>query len=123
MISLLALYWAFAYDLERHNFTKLISLYAALFFLSFKLIQFLKFNFKTLLLLGILVRLIFIVALPNLSQDYFRFLWDGRLTAQGLNPYLFTPDQWMQSGTLPIEQANELLIGMGSLSARHYSNY
>ncbi|WP_028376516.1 mannosyltransferase [Leeuwenhoekiella sp. MAR_2009_132] len=123
MLSLLALYWTFAYDLERHNFTKLISLYAALFFLSFKLIQFLKFNFKTLLLLGILVRLIFIVALPNLSQDYFRFLWDGRLTAQGLNPYLFTPDQWMQSGTFPIEQANELLKGMGSLSARHYSNY
>ena len=121
--GILLMYWEFAYNLQRHDFIKLILLYAALFFLSFKLIQQLKVNFKTLVVIGIVLRLLFIIALPNLSQDYYRFLWDGRLIAQGLNPYLHTPDQWVALGSLPIAQSEELLEGMGALSARHYSNY
>ena len=122
-VTLLEFYAAFAYDLERHDFTRLISLYAGAFFLSYKLIQLLKFNFKILLFLGIAVRLVFLIALPNLSQDYFRFLWDGRLLAEGLNPYLNTPDQWNALGQPPITQAQELLDGMGALSREHFSNY
>lgn len=122
-VTLLGFYAAFAYDLERHDFTRLISLYAGAFFLSYKLIQLFKFNFKILLLLGVAARLVFLIALPNLSQDYFRFLWDGRLLAEGLNPYLNTPDQWQALGQLPIAQAQELLDGMGALSRKHFSNY
>ena len=122
-VTLLEFYAAFAYDLERHDFTRLISLYAGAFFLSYKLIQLLKFNFKILLFLGIAVRLVFLIALPNLSQDYFRFLWDGRLLAEGLNPYLNTPDQWNALGQPPIAQAQQLLDGMGALSREHFSNY
>ena len=122
-VTLLGFYAAFAYDLERHDFTRLISLYAGAFFLSYKLIPLLKFNFKILLFLGIVARLVFLMAIPNLSQDYFRFLWDGRLLAEGLNPYLNTPDQWQALGQLPITQAQELLDGMGALSRKHFSNY
>ena len=122
-LSILVLYWSFAYDLERYDFIKLISLYAALFFLSFKLIQLLRFNFKILLVLGVLFRLVFLLAEPNLSQDYFRFLWDGRLLANGLNPYLYTPNEWIAIGNIPFKQSQELLKGMGSLSAGNYSNY
>ena len=122
-VTLLGFYAAFAYDLERHDFTRLISLYAGAFFLSYKLIQLFKINFKILLLLGVAARLVFLIALPNLSQDYFRFLWDGRLLAEGLNPYLNTPDQWQALGQLPIAQAQELLDGMGALSRKHFSNY
>lgn len=122
-VTLLGFYAAFAYDLERHDFTRLISLFAGAFFLSYKLIPLLKFNFKILLLLGIAARLVFLIALPNLSQDYFRFLWDGRLLAEGLNPYLNTPDQWKALGQLPIAQAQQLLDGMGALSREHFSNY
>jgi len=122
-VTLLGFYAAFAYDLERHDFTRFISLYAGAFFLSYKLIPLLKFNFKILLFLGIAVRLVFLMAMPNLSQDYFRFLWDGRLLAEGLNPYLNTPDQWQALGQLPIAKAQELLDGMGALSRKHFSNY
>ena len=122
-VTLLGFYAAFAYDLERHDFTRLISLYAGAFFLSYKLIPLLKFNFKILLFLGIAARLVFLIAMPNLSQDYFRFLWDGRLLAEGLNPYLNTPDQWKALGQLPIAQVQELLDGMGALSREHFSNY
>ena len=122
-VTLLGFYAAFAYDLERYDFIRLISLYVGAFFLSFKLIQSFKVNVKILLILGIAARLVFLIALPNLSQDYFRFLWDGRLLAEGLNPYLNTPNQWVALGEIPIAQAQDLLNGMGALSRQHYSNY
>ncbi len=122
-LSILVLYAAFAYDLQRSDFPKLITLYAALFFLSFKLISLLKTEFSYLALIAIAVRLVFLIAIPNLSQDFYRFLWDGRLVTEGLNPYLMTPNQWAQSAALPVAQAQQLLEGMGALSRQHYSNY
>ena len=122
-ISILVMYWAFAYDLQRYDFIKLITLYGALFFLSLKLIQLLKTDFKLLVGIGILTRLVFFIAEPNLSQDFYRFLWDGRLLAQGFSPYLLSPDQWVAQGNIPVSQSSELLEGMGSLSRAHYSNY
>ena len=113
-LTVLVRYAAFAYDLERSDFVRLITLFAGSFYLSFKLIQRLRFNFKTLVILGVLARLIFIIALPNLSQDYYRFLWDGRLLAKGLSPYLLTPNQWVTSGEIPINQSQVLLDGSSS---------
>lgn len=116
-------YFAFAFYLERSDSIRLFTLFAALFFFCIKLIQFEKWNFKFLLVAGILFRLVFLFAVPNLSQDYFRFLWDGQLILQGVNPYLFTPDQIMAKGEVILQNAGTLHEGMGSLSARHYSNY
>ncbi len=116
-------YVAFAFFLERPDFIRLLTLFAVLFFFCIKLIQFEKWNFKFLLVAGILFRLVFLFAVPNLSQDYFRFLWDGQLILQGVNPYLFTPDQIMANGEVILQHAGALHEGMGGLSARHYSNY
>lgn len=84
-------------------------------------------NFWFLAILGIAFRLVFIIAIPNLSQDFYRFLWDGRLVAQGFSPYLFTPDMYFKeiqtSLGIIIPQANELYQGMGALNAGHFSNY
>ncbi|WP_323053833.1 glycosyltransferase 87 family protein [Galbibacter sp. EGI 63066] len=82
-----------------------------------------KGNFKFLLLTGILFRLVFIVAAPNLSQDFYRFIWDGRMILEGINPYEFTPQQLFNSEMIPMENYKALLDGMGSLSAGNYSNY
>ena len=119
----LAFYSTFAYHLERTDFVKLLTLFAALFFLCFKLIQFEKWNFKFLLSIGILFRLIFLIAEPNLSQDFYRFIWDGGLVKDFINPYLNLPDTLIEQSNLVIANAQELYVGMGSLSARHYSNY
>lgn len=124
MLSVLIMYAAFAYDLVRSDFVKLLSLYAALFFLSFKVIQLQKLNWKLLLGFGIVCRLVFLFAIPNLSQDFYRFIWDGRLIAEGINPYLSTPQEWMQSGNFGVvAQARQLVEGMQSLNASHYTNY
>jgi len=60
---------------------------------------------------------------PNLSQDFYRFIWDGELVLSGINPYLQTPDAIMANGEILLSNAQELHNGMGSLSARHFSNY
>jgi hypothetical protein len=112
----------FAHDLERTDFIKLITLNIGLFFLSFKLVQLEKWNFKLLFLAGLCFRFVFFPAIPNLSQDFYRFIWDGELILQGIDPYLFTPDNLIQKGAA-IPNAEELHKGMGALSARHYSNY
>ena len=124
MLGVVIMYAAFAYDLVRSDFVKLLSLYAALFFLSFKVIQQQKLNWKLLLGFGIVCRLVFLFAIPNLSQDFFRFIWDGRLIAEEINPYLSTPQEWMQSGNFEVvAQSRQLVEGMQNLNASHFTNY
>lgn len=116
-------YISFAYDLQRTDYTKLILLYAALFFLCYKLIQFAKHDFKFLVGIAILFRLLFLFSIPNLSQDFYRFIWDGRMILEGFNPYLYTVDSFINNAQFPVNQAIELHSGMGALSAGHYTNY
>lgn len=116
-------YYTFAYHLQRTDFVKLLTLFVALFFFCFKLIQFEKLNFRFLLGLGIIFRLVFLFTEPNLSQDFYRFIWDGHLVANEDNPYLHTPDDLIKNMVSIIPNADVLYEGMGSLSARHYSNY
>ncbi|MEG9327874.1 mannosyltransferase [Salinimicrobium catena] len=116
-----AFYAAFAYDLQRTDLLKLISLYGALFFLSWKIFQLEKQNFRILLGVAIIFRLIFLFAIPNLSQDFYRFIWDGKLLLEGINPYLFTPNELIIDP--PIAGAQALFNGMGDLSAGNPTNY
>ena len=123
VLSGMLFYFSFAYDLARTDYTKLITLYVGLFFISYKIVQINKSNFKFLVAIAILFRLIFLLAIPNLSQDFYRFIWDGRMILEGLNPYLYTPESFLSIGEFPVEQAQELYTGMGSLNASHYTNY
>jgi len=116
-------YASFAYDLDRTDFIKLAMLYGALFFLSYKLVQICRDNFRFLVYLSVAFRLVFIFSIPNLSQDFYRFVWDGRMLLNGLNPYLFTPQSLIEMGQLPFVQAQELYDGMGMLNASHFTNY
>ncbi len=124
-LALLSLifYYTFAYHLIRTDFIKLLTLFAALFFICLRIIQFEKWNLKFLLVIGILFRLVFLMAEPNLSQDFYRFIWDGHLVANFINPYLQVPDLLIQQKDLIIPNARELYNGMGELSGKHYSNY
>ena len=61
-----------------------------------------KKDFSFYLILGIICRAILVVFLPNLSDDIYRFYWDGHLLLEGIKPYAYTPTELMQSGDLPI---------------------
>ncbi|MCW5518644.1 DUF2029 domain-containing protein [Aureitalea sp. L0-47] len=117
------LYWAFGYELERHDFGKLISLYVGLFFLTYAIIRMHGWNFWLLAGIGVALRLLFLPAIPNLSQDFYRFIWDGQLVSQGVNPYLFTPDMYLASSEVIVQNAAELKAGMTDLNASNFSNY
>ncbi len=125
LLSLLCglLYYLFGYHLARSEFTKLFLLYAALFFLCYKLIQFEKWNFRLLLFLGVVFRLVLFFSIPNLSQDFYRYLWDGTLVVMGESPYLYSPDKLLDMSGTVMPMREYLLGGMGPLSASHYSNY
>lgn len=119
------LYWVFGYDLPRSDFIKLITLYGALFVFVYLLIKLCGWNFWLLAGFGIVFRCLFLPAIPNLSQDFYRFIWDGQLMASFVNPYLFTPLELQGSGIYSelLRNPDQLIEGMGSLNASHYSNY
>lgn len=123
VVASLILYWCFAYLLIRTEYAKLLGLYVVLFILFYNLIKNLKNNTKALSYIAFVSRAIFIIAIPNLSQDFYRFIWDGRVLFEGINPYLFTVESFISQNKLPVHNALQLREGMGSLNASHFSNY
>jgi len=116
-------YLMFAYNLVRADYIKLISLYTALFILFYKLVRTNKENFKLLVGLAVLFRLLFLLSTPNLSQDFYRFIWDGRMILEGYNPYLYSPESFILNDRFPVFQAQQLYDGMGILNGSHLTNY
>ncbi len=116
-------YFSFAYNLERTDYIKLLSLYSGLFVLFYQLLKFGKNDLTFLTWLAFIFRAVFILAIPNLSQDFYRFIWDGRMILEGFNPYLYTPESFISKNEFPISQAQELYNGMGALNGSHFTNY
>ncbi len=40
---------------------------------------------------AVILRLIFLPGMPSLSDDYHRYVWDGRVQTAGINPYKYRP--------------------------------
>ncbi|MCP9764560.1 glycosyltransferase 87 family protein [Lacihabitans soyangensis] len=110
------LYYYFGYLLQRSDFGILLGLYSG-FFLGYFFIIFSDFKYK--FLLGLVFRLVLVCQIPNLSQDFYRFIWDGRLIINGLNPYSFLPVDIVNS----VFEGDFLIGKMGDLSAHNHSNY
>ena len=64
--------------------------------------------------LAILLRLILVFALPNLSNDVYRFIWDGRLLVQGHNPFDHLPVYYLENGNAVEGITRELFEAYGS---------
>ena len=100
---------------ERSQSIELILTYFAAFFSYFWLSKFEFDRFTSLFILGITVRLSLFFSLPDLSDDFYRFLWDGTLINNGINPYLSKPSDLLP-GT--IEGLNQKLYE--GLNSKHY---
>ena len=92
VLSLSALLWV--YDLAlRPGFGFSILVIAAL---SFALVLWRLGNAcvpSSVVLAGaVLLRLLALPLVPSLSNDIYRYLWDGKVTLAGFNPYLLAPD-------------------------------
>jgi len=105
-------------QVERFEVLTLIGLFTFLFVIYMGLLK-LKVTHLGWILIGLSFRLAFIDYTPLLSQDYFRFIWDGKLLSQGINPYLYLPDELIEM----FSTWECLYSGMGPMSAGHYTNY
>jgi alpha-1,6-mannosyltransferase len=45
-----------------------------------------------ILSVAVAMRIVVVLAPPYLSSDIYRYIWDGRVTAAGLNPYAYIPN-------------------------------
>ena len=97
---LIAVYILLLYFIPRSNF---FGTYAAFIFLFAAYFYIVKkesiFSFEFCIALAILLRLIAVFSLPALSDDYFRFIWDGKMMLQHVNPFSFTPKEYLLTHT------------------------
>ena len=118
----LFVYIMIAFRIERQQHMALGLCILALFVAYFSLLR-LKLTYKSMLIAGLVFRLVFLCYQPAFSEDFFRFIWDGRLLLKGISPYLFTPNQIISSKRIFFVEINALYQGMGPLSQRNFSNY
>ncbi len=58
-------------------------------------------HLRYLLVAAFLLRCLLLPAVPNLSEDVYRFIWDGRLWVQGINPFAYLPSDVIQHQLVP----------------------
>lgn len=117
-------YFVLAYQTERTNSVLLFSQVVLLFILYFYVIyqkNISDVHLKILVIASIFFRLIFFFSVPQLSDDYFRFIWDGRLINEGINPFLYLPCEVHEQSLLIGATNNELFTNMNS--PNYYSIY
>lgn len=87
------------YQIERSDFYTLIVLYGIFFFIYIGIFNFYvsRRSVYFFLIIGVLLRFLLIFSLPNLSDDIYRFIWDGRLLVAGLNPFDYLPSHYIEN--------------------------
>ncbi len=92
LLSLL-LYGLLAFSVQRTQFDLLLAGWTLLWLLF----GYLYYRANTLVIIkfllfaGLSFRFALLFALPNLSDDFYRFIWDGRLWCAGTNAFFYTP--------------------------------
>ena len=88
------------YSFARYQTIALLSVYTlafAAYWGIYRLSKNIQF-FWWLMGLAVLLRLALLPAVPNLSDDVYRFIWDGRLLLQGIDPFAYLPVEIMELG-------------------------
>lgn len=124
-IVLSVMLYLIGYETPRENFIQFIGLYMVSFAVFYTLwLNKQQWKFKHFLILAIVLRLVLLLAAPELSNDFYRFIWDGELITRGVNPYAHKPDELISQGPFYNDQYMRMLYhGMGELSQGHYSCY
>lgn len=124
MLLCFLIYWI-GYCTPRTNFHLFIGAYflsVALFYFLWRNAQ--RWHFNHFLAIAIAMRLLLLWAVPELSDDFYRFIWDGELIHLGVNPYSYTPRELITQ--VPVHNSpymQALYRGMSTLSQTNYSCY
>ncbi|MGB5847768.1 MAG: hypothetical protein WBH40_04715 [Ignavibacteriaceae bacterium] len=98
------------------SFRMIIGLYFFIAVLIIKKIKNNNFWLGLIIAVGLVSRIILIPSQPVLEDDYYRYLWDGAVTAHGYNPYVYSPEAAMDStnGDVP-EELHDLANESGKI--------
>ena len=128
-------YLLFAFEFKRTDHLQLFSTYIVLFVIGiFFTIYFIRKrnHWFLLFLFGLLFRLSFLLVTPHLSDDYFRFTWDGELQKDGYSAFEFLPknyEEFFKGDSILIEKYEQLYRARsdefpdGMNSKNYYSIY
>ena len=107
MKIIIAIAWVFftcllGYVPAQSDFLIILGGYVSLFFLYLLTYRLYRSHQDVLIFvfLSIIVRGCLVFAFPNLSDDIYRFLWDGHLIMDGVNPFRYTPSEWLAQSTV-----------------------
>ncbi|MCH2225721.1 MAG: hypothetical protein MK066_13200 [Crocinitomicaceae bacterium] len=81
-----------------------------------------RVSFKNLAIIALLGQLVSMIYEPNLSIDYYRFIWDGEITLDGINPFDYKPDDLLKQYSSSAYM-QEVYSGLGAQSSGNYSCY
>lgn len=84
---------ALAYAVPRESFLLFISSLTFAHIVYLKLVASENFTFKQGLILVFSINVGVVLSEPLLSDDYYRFFWDGLCLHEGINPYRFLPSE------------------------------
>ncbi|MEM1408694.1 MAG: hypothetical protein AAGG59_18065 [Bacteroidota bacterium] len=96
-----AIYIYLSYFAQRYNGVPLIFSFALLFLFYWYTYQKAIIQWKQLILISLLFRLLLLFSIPNLSDDIYRFIWDGKLLGEGIHPFAHLPSWFVNNDRLP----------------------
>lgn len=110
-IPLIALTVGLGFFVQQSDFIPIISQFGTFFLLYIFIFKYANEKSKIAFFIGvsILLRFILVFALPNLSDDVYRFIWDGRLLFNGHNPFDYLPSYYIENN-ISIPGINEALF-------------
>lgn len=99
---------ALAFAPQQGDFSTIITTYTAAF-VGYIVLMRSSLSMRHLILIGVLIRMILIFSAPNLSDDIYRFIWDGRMMHLGMNPYQHLPSDIVGTDPLLSQSLYDLL--------------
>jgi len=98
-LSLISLTVGFGLFIRQNDFAELLSFYGFFFIVYLLLCRYIEGNRAVNMLLGLalFLRLLLVFVMPNLSDDVYRFVWDGRLIINGISPFAELPKYYIES--------------------------
>lgn len=104
VISLLC-YYFLAYEIPRHDSIPLVVTYGILFLIYLWIVNSTTTqSISFWIVVSLCFRLSLLFALPQLSDDFYRFIWDGRVWAAGQNPFASVPLEYLKLNLPGIDQ-------------------
>ncbi len=96
-VVMLALYALLSFIIERHETLPLLGCYFVVFIIYLFVIfrpdgEHVAFWFMA----SVVIRGLLLFSVPNLSDDFYRFIWDGRLLASGYHPFAEVPSHYLE---------------------------